>query len=70
MERGCPGLEKWQMSVPLTENQSGVLFQMLTLSIPRCALGWGSGSRMEKTLNRSGSDRYCNVRHFLVMQMS
>lgn len=38
MESGCPALEKWQMSVPLTENQSGVSFQILTLSILRCAV--------------------------------
>lgn len=68
MEGGCPGLEKWQMPVPLVENESGVPFQVLALSILRCALG--AGSRMEKTLNRAGSKGGCEVRHFLVMHMS
>lgn len=44
------------------ENQSGVAFQMLTLSILSCALGGGgAGSSMEKTLNRAGSRRAVGV---------
>ena len=63
-------LEKWQMSVALTKNQSGVPCQTLTLRIWRCALGWGGQEGGWKTLNRAGLKQGCKIRHFLVMPMS